>query len=78
LPAQKAKTRWWVYVAAFCLPVFGIVYGALETARAEPLSRRRGRWCIALGVTATVVVCLGAVAWMVWALKAGWGAVTIE
>ncbi len=78
MPEKVAKGRWLVYVAAFFLPFFGIVFGLLETAKAEKVSRRRGRWCVALGVAATALICLGALAWMVWALRAGWGAGAIK
>jgi hypothetical protein len=70
------KSRWFralPYAASFLFPLFGIIYGALETCRGEAADRRRGKICIALGVASLVLVCVGGVVWMALGLKAGFG-----
>ena len=61
------------YAAAFLFPFFGIAYGMLETCKVEPEKKRRGKICIALGITGIVLACVGAVAWLALGLKAGFG-----
>ncbi len=72
-----ARKPGWVralpYVASFLFPLFGIIYGALETCKGEEADRRRGKICVALGVASLVLVCVGAVVWMALGLKAGFG-----
>jgi hypothetical protein len=61
------------YLACFIFPFFGIAYGLLESCKVEPEKKRRGKICVALGVAATALVCVGAVAWLALGLKAGFG-----
>lgn len=72
--AQESRGRTaLIYAASLIFPFFGLAYGMLETCKVEPERKRRGRICIALGVTGMVVVCLGAGAWLTLGLKAGFG-----
>jgi hypothetical protein len=61
------------YAASFFFPFFGIAYGALEICKGEDADRRRGKICIALGIAAVVLVCVGGVVWLTLGLKAGFG-----
>ena len=70
-----AKESTWrafaTYAGSFLFPFFGIAYGMLETCKVEPEKKRRGKICIALGITGIVLICAGAVAWLALGLKAG-------
>jgi hypothetical protein len=66
------------YVASFVFPLFGIVYGALETCKGEEAERRRGKICIVLGSAALILVCAGGIVWLVLGLKAGFGFLVTE
>ena len=70
---RKPKSYWYVYLAAFLFPFFGLAYGVLERSKPEADHRRRGKACLVLGIVAGVLYCLGAAAWMALGLKAGFG-----
>jgi uncharacterized membrane protein len=68
---RVSRSGGWVYVAAFVFPFFGLAYGVLQTAQPEPESRRRGKTCIILGIVSSIVICLGAVFYIVYSVKEG-------
>jgi len=68
---RASRNGWWVYVAAFVFPFFGLAYGVLQTAQPEPEPRRRGKTCIILGMLSSIVICLGAVFYIVYNVKEG-------
>jgi hypothetical protein len=71
MPSRPRRGRWLVYVAAFAFPVFGLAYGILEMTKPEAEHRRRGKLCAVLAVVATVLLCAGAVAYVVYSVKTG-------
>ncbi len=73
--ADTPKRRWLIYAGSFVFPFFGLAYGMVEIAKPEATARRRGKTCVILGLAAVVLICVGAVAYLVYQMKQGLGAV---
>ncbi|NIT37146.1 MAG: hypothetical protein GTN49_11735 [candidate division Zixibacteria bacterium] len=75
------RPKWAVvltFLASLLFPLFGVVYGALETCKGEKADRRRGKICMALGIAGITLVCAGAAVWLALGLKAGVGFLVAE